>query len=102
MMGWDGCWTVVGTQQLLGTGSIGASPKVSDLCVYLRLALSRCERIACLCSVVSGFICLIYCDTFGRSELSLYTKLLYTNKCCDQYGHMVSNYGDVRKKAIST
>jgi hypothetical protein len=26
----------------------------------------------------------------------------YINKCCDQYGHMVSNYGDVRKKSIST
>jgi hypothetical protein len=26
----------------------------------------------------------------------------YINKCCDQYGYMVSNYGDVQKKAIST
>jgi hypothetical protein len=26
----------------------------------------------------------------------------YINKCFDQYGHTVPNYGDMRKKAIST
>jgi hypothetical protein len=37
-----------------------------------------------------------------RSELSMYNKLLLYTQCCDQYGHLVSNYGNLRENAIST